>query len=123
MWYTKISVNLISRNDKIKPSDQNEIEPVRKILHLSPRTAKLAGIPIPLFIALTFFFGLLSNGKNEKNVFLNVPVELDVVVAPKVNPGFALLLLAPEPKTNGATATPVLEDVVAGLFSWEKPKD
>lgn len=36
-------------NDKIKPSDQNEIEPVRKILHLSPRTAKLAGIPIPLF--------------------------------------------------------------------------
>lgn len=49
MWYTKISVNLISRNDKIKPSDQNEIEPVRKILHLSPRTAKLAGIPIPLF--------------------------------------------------------------------------
>lgn len=47
-----------------------------------------------------------------------------MVVAPKVNPGFAaLLLLAPEPKTNGATATPVLEDVVAALFSWEKPND
>lgn len=73
---------------------------------------------------LTFFLGPLSNGKNEKSIFLNVPVELDVVVAPKVNPGFAaLLLLAPEPKTKGATATPVLEDVVAGLFPWEKPND
>lgn len=49
MWYTKMSVNLISMNDKIKPSDQNKIEPVRKIVHPSPRTAKLAGIPIPLF--------------------------------------------------------------------------
>lgn len=48
---------------------------------------------------------------------LNVPAELDVVVAPKVKPEVAvLLLLGPGPKTNGVTAVPVL-DVVAGLLS------
>lgn len=54
-----------------------------------------------------FFFSLLK-----------VPEELDVVVAPKLKPETAvvLLLLAPGPKTNGVTAVPVL-DVVAGLFS------
>lgn len=47
-----------------------------------------------------------------------------MAVAPKVKPELAaLLLLAPEPKTNGATAAPVVEDVVAGLLSWEKPND
>jgi len=41
-----------------------------------------------------------------------------VVVAPKVKPEFAaLVLLPPEPKTNEVRAVPVLEDVVAGLFS------
>lgn len=46
------------------------------------------------------------------------PVELDVVVAPKVKPEFAaLVLLAPEPKRNEARAELMLEDVVAGLFS------
>lgn len=47
-----------------------------------------------------------------------------MVVAPKVKPEFAaLLLLAPEPKRNEDRPVPVLEDVVAGLFSWEKPND
>lgn len=46
------------------------------------------------------------------------PVEFDVVVAPKVNPEFAaLVLLSPERKRNGVRVEPVLEDVVAGLFS------
>lgn len=50
-------------------------------------------------------------------LFFKVPEELDVVVAPKLKPDTAvLLLLAPGPKTNGVTAVPVL-DVVAGLFS------
>lgn len=49
--------------------------------------------------------------------FLKVPEELDVVVAPKLKPEVAvLLLLAPGPKTNGVTAVPEL-DVVAGLLS------
>lgn len=66
---------------------------------------------------------LWSKSKN-KSTCLNVPVELDVAVAPKVKPELAaLLLLAPEPKTNGLTAAPVVEDVVVGLFSWEKPND
>ena len=55
-------------------------------------------------------------------LFFKVPEELDVVVAPKLKPDTAvLLLLAPGPKTNGVTAVPVL-DVVAGLFSWENSK-
>lgn len=45
-----------------------------------------------------------------------LPEELDVV-APKLNPEDAvLLLLAPDPNTNGGAAEPVL-DVVAGLLS------
>lgn len=45
------------------------------------------------------------------------PEELDVVVAPKVNPeDTVLLLLAPVPNTNGGAAEAVL-DVVAGLPS------
>lgn len=45
-----------------------------------------------------------------------LPEELDVV-APKLNPEEAvLLLLAPDPNTNGGAAEPVL-DVVAGLLS------
>jgi hypothetical protein len=45
------------------------------------------------------------------------PVELDVVVTPKLKPEVAvLLLLAPGPKTNGVTAEPV-PVVVAGLLS------
>lgn len=48
----------------------------------------------------------------------NVPAALDVVVAPKLKPEVAvvLLLLEPGPNTNGLTAVPVL-DVVAGLLS------
>lgn len=39
-------------------------------------------------------------------------------MAPKVNPEFAaLVLLSPERKRNGVRVEPVLEDVVAGLFS------
>lgn len=45
------------------------------------------------------------------------PAALVVVVAPKLKPEDAvLLLLAPGPKTNGVTAVAVL-DVVAGLLS------
>lgn len=56
-------------------------------------------------------------------IFSKVPAELDVVVAPKLKPEVAvLLLLAPGPKTNGVTVVPVL-DVVAGLLSWENSKD
>lgn len=51
-----------------------------------------------------------------------VPEELDVV-APKLNPDDAvLLLLAPDPNTKGGAAEPVL-DVVAGLLSWGNNKD
>lgn len=54
---------------------------------------------------------------------VKVPVELDVVVTPKLKPEVAvLLLLAPGPKTNGVTAEPV-PVVVAGLLSWENSKD
>jgi len=49
------------------------------------------------------------------------PAELDVVVAPKLKPEAAVLLLpAPGPKTNGVTAA---LDVVAGLLSGENSKD
>lgn len=44
------------------------------------------------------------------------PEELDVVVAPKVNPEDTLLLLAPVPNTKGEAAGAVL-DVVAGSLS------
>lgn len=53
--------------------------------------------------------------------FVTVPAELDVVVAPKLKPEAAVLLLpAPGPKTNGVTAA---LDVVAGLLSGENSKD
>lgn len=46
-----------------------------------------------------------------------------MVGAPKLKPEAAVsLLLAPGPKTNGATAVPAL-DVVAGLLSRENSKD
>lgn len=51
-----------------------------------------------------------------------VPEELDVVVAPKVNPEDTLLLLAPVPNTKGEAAGAVL-DVVAGSLSWGNSKD
>ena len=75
--------------------------------------------PCLLVILYTKRSSTYNESQFNYNMFLslNVPAELDVVVAPKLKPELAvLLLLAPVPKTNGATAVPVL-DVVAGLLS------
>lgn len=46
------------------------------------------------------------------------PAELDVVGAPKPKPEApVLLLLAPDPKTNGVVAAVAVLEVVAGLLS------
>lgn len=77
------------------------------MLGLAPNVNTPDGL---LLVKLKFVAVLLPNWKTE-------PAELDVVVAPKLKPEVAvLLLLAPVPKTNGVTAVPVL-DVVAGLLS------
>lgn len=79
-------------------SHLSKIITCKNVLQLSHFTAK----PIQL--------------QNLLSPITKLPEELDVV-APKLNPEDAvLLLLAPDPNTNGGAAEPVL-DVVAGLLS------
>lgn len=73
-------------------------------------------------LQLSHFTAKIIQLQNLLSPITKLPEELDVV-APKLNPEDAvLLLLAPDPNTNGGAAEPVL-DVVAGLLSWGNNKD